>query len=126
MLRARLTSIRGPDGLAIAPVTDSPGPRAVFDSLFLPAAARHAYQERFLGASLRIEVKLPPPEPPGPQLLAVDVADRQRRRKTWQENVDRYALPEGASVHVDVEGSLELRQMLGEHGQTRSETARAA
>ncbi len=38
------------------------------------------------------------------RLVAEDVGDRQRRRKTWQQNVDRYALPSGAKVRVVVAG----------------------
>jgi len=110
----------------VTPVTDAPGPRAVHDSLFLPAEARHAYQARFLGGSVRIEVELPPPDPPRPRLLADDVADRQRRRKTWTQNLERYALPEKARVFVTVEGSPALRQMFGDNEQSRPQTARAA
>ncbi len=57
---------------------------------------------------------------PQPHLVAVDVADRQRRRKTWAQNVDRYALPAGATVHVNVAGSTALRNMLGEPDRARS------
>lgn len=119
-LRARLVRLRGRGGPTITPITDSPGPRAVHDSLFLPAVARQLYRERFAGASMRIEVELPPPEKPRPRLLADDVADRQRRRKTWAQNVERYALPEGARVHVEVEGSEVLRGMLGETDRLRA------
>ena len=47
-------------------------------------------------------------------LVAADVADRQRRRKTWEQNVARYALPEGARVQLTVAASSEVRHMLGD------------
>ncbi|MBU0610114.1 MAG: hypothetical protein KKI08_19670 [Armatimonadetes bacterium] len=125
-LRARLTEVRCNGNRTIIPVAEAPGPRAVHDSLFLPARARQAFSARFSGASMRIEVELPPPEPLRPMLLADDVADKQRRRKTWEQNVARYALPEGTRISVEVEGSPELRQMLGEHDPPRGQSTRVA
>jgi len=113
-LRARLKSIRKRLNVTIAPITASPGPWAVVDSLFLPAAARQGFESSFLGASMRIDVQIPPPQPPRPRLVADGVPERQRRRKSWQENLHRYALPEGARVRVEAEGSLLFRAMLGE------------
>jgi len=54
-------------------------------------------------------------------LVAVAVADRQRRRKTSPQNVDRYALPDGAHVRVEVAASDALRRMLGERQPKRAE-----
>jgi hypothetical protein len=113
-LRTRLVRLRRHRPPAIAPITDAPGPTAVVDSLFLPAVARQAFERCFLRSSMRIKVELPPPEPPRPRLVAADVADRQRRRKTWEQNLKRYALPERARVRVEVEGAPALRVMLGE------------
>ena len=115
-LRERLLLVRGEDGGGF-PIEDIPvssGPRAIADALFLPARARHTFRECFAGATLRIEVELPPPEAPRPRLVAMDLSDRQRRRRTWQQNVDRYALAEGAKVRVEVAGGSTLRSMLGE------------
>ena len=125
-MRARLTQVRGNGNRTITPVTEAPGLLAIHDSLFLPARARQAFSARFFGASMRIEVKLPPPEPLRPMLLADDVADKQRRRKTWEQNVARYALPEGTRISVEVEGSPELRQMLGQHDPPRGQSTRVA
>ena len=116
-LRERLDLVRGKsedDAHTIEPVTTPPGPLAVAGPRFLPARARRDFRDCFLASTLRIRVDLPPPEPPRPRLVAVDVGDRQRRRKTWQQNVDRYALPVGTKVHVEVAGGAALRQMLGD------------
>lgn len=125
-LRRRQALFRGklenPHPTLIEPIDSRPGLCAVTDSLFLPAMARHTFQAVFLGATLRIKVELPVPDPPGPRLVAVDVADRQHRRKTWEQNVDRYALPDGAKVQVDVSGSLTLRRMFGEKQRSKMAT----
>ena len=111
-LRERLEVVRGQGGGTIVPVTAAPGPREVCDSLLLPAEARHVHADCFLGASVRIEVELPPPEPPQPRLVARDRADKQRRRKTWGDNLARYALPEEARVDASFEGSEALERLL--------------
>jgi len=59
-----------------------------------------------------VDLELPPPEPPRPRLLARDVADRQRRRETWTQKRQRYALPAGANVRLTVEGGHRLTQLL--------------
>ena len=120
-LRERLAIVRSHSDSqqAIWPVDRRPGPYAVAESLFLPARARQAFAASFLGATLRIEVELPEPQKV-PHLVALDVADRQRRRKTWEQNVERYALPEPAVVRVDVAGSATLRRMLGERQRAKA------
>ena len=85
--------------------------------------ARQVFAERFERGTLWVEVMRPPPAPTRPRLVAVDVADRQRRRKTWEQNLARYALPEGAEVHIEVAGTPVLRQMIGEPIQPRLEFA---
>jgi hypothetical protein len=114
-LRHRLSLIRErPLPRTIEPIRDRSGPRTVVDTLFLPAEARHVFAEVFLGATLRVHVDIPPQNKQQPRLLAIDVADRQRRRKTWAQNVERNELPHDAKVHVEVAGSRLLRTMLGE------------
>ena len=114
-LRRRLAAIRRPTcSVAIEPVDRQPGPHAVAHSLFLPARARQAFLATFARATLRIEVDLPESDKPRPRLVALDTADQQRRRKTWAQNVDRYALPPGSNVRVAVSGSPALRRLLGE------------
>ena len=121
-LRERLAVVRAGSSAppAIQPIDTEPGLAEIADSLFLPATARHSYRATFRGATLKIEVERPALEPPWPRLVAVDVADRQRRRLTWAQNVDRYALPAGTKVRVEVAGSLTLRRMLGEERRHRA------
>ena len=127
-LRERMALVRRSrtDPASIEPIDSPPGPHAVADSLFLPARARQAFAATFSGASLRIEVELPEPDAPQPRLVAVDAADRQRRRKTWAQNVDRYALPDGATVRMEVAGSARLRIMLGERRRSKIASGCAA
>lgn len=117
-LRARLKRARrsaDTPPTRIAPVPGAPGPRAVHDALFLPARARQAFRSTFRTATLHVEVQLPPPRR-GPHLVALDVGDRQRRRRTWEQNLARHALPDDARVRIDVAAGPELRHMLGDLG----------
>ena len=115
-LRARLSKTRGKDDAPRTPVAAVPGtagPRAVRDALFLPAKARHAHRALFEQVTLRVEVG-GTERPARPALVAVDTADRQRRRKTWSENVARHALAPGARVSMDVACGAALRGWLGD------------
>jgi len=113
-LRDRLTRVGRPSHPpAIQPIRDEPGPCDALDTLFLPAEARHAFEQVFQGATLRVHVDVPPQNRQRPRLLAIDVADRQRRRKTWAQNVERNELPYDATVQVEVAGSRSIRTMLG-------------
>lgn len=122
-LRARLARVRRKGDAPprrVEPTAGTPGPRAVQDALFLPARARQLFLSTFEGATLHVDVELPPIKR-HPHLVALDVAHRQRRRKTWEQNLARHALPDGARVRVDVAARPELRRMLGdsahrEHG----------
>ena len=122
-LRARLTLVRehAPMPANVPGKSDTSAARAVTDSLFLPAAARHVDTDVYRGATLRVEVEVPPAPPPRPRLVAADVGNRQRRRKTWSQNLDRYALPDATRVRVEVAGSAALRARLGQ--QARSAAA---
>jgi len=122
-LRERLAHVRALRDVpaTIEAIEAPPGSHAVETPLFLPAMARQVFAARFTQATLNVEVGLPDAKPPRPRLVAVDAADRQRRRKTWTQNLERYALPAQARVDVVVAGSDTLRQMLGER---RRSTAR--
>jgi len=116
-LRERLRRVRTrePEGVGVAQLPRSnPGPRMAIESMFLPAEARRAYQRTFLGATLHIEVERPSRGSAAPTLLAFDPAARQRRRKTWDQNLARYQLQQGARVRVDVAAAPALRAMLGD------------
>ncbi len=90
------------------------------EALFLPAAARHLYSAAFIGASTRIEVIFPPPALVRPALLALDLGHRQRRRKTWEQNIARYALPGDVKVHFEIESGETLREILGQERRPKS------
>jgi hypothetical protein len=116
-LGERLALLRGKttgDTQPIEPITTRPGRMTAVDPLFLPARARGVSADCLLGATFRIDVERGPPERPRPRLVAADIADRQRRRKTWQQNVARYALPSSAKVRVEVAGRQVLRELLGD------------
>jgi hypothetical protein len=118
-VRELLAQVRRP-GTArsrIAPIPLAPGPLDPVVAPFLPAEARHVFREVFLGATLHVALSVPPPEPPGPRLVAPDAARRQRRRQSWAQRVARYALPAASQVQLHVAGSDALRTMLGESGE---------
>jgi hypothetical protein len=115
-IRARLQRIRTPleEAATVTSIDAKPGPLVAMEALFLPAAARSSFCSVFLGATLHVTVEIAPREPDRPRLLAIDAADRQRRRKTWQQNVDRNAAAKGTKVHVEVAAGPVLRRMLGD------------
>ena len=110
-LRSRLESIRATQ--TALPDIDPPGPWEATEALFLPAAARHLYSAAFVGASARLEVKFPPPTLVAPPLLAIDGGHRQRRRKTWEQNLARYAQVGDVKIHFEIECGEALREILG-------------
>lgn len=119
-LRRRLHRIRTPRNATVSPIDTTPGPRAVQHALFLPASARQVFAALFRDTTLRVQVKRAPPEPERPRLVASDDADRQRRRKTWDQNVDRYALPADTEVSLEVAGGDALRRLLGQPSRTHT------
>lgn len=114
-LGKRLKRVRGPDAQPTrpSPASSEPGSRAVHDALFLPARARQAFRATLAAATLHVEVHLPAPKR-RPHFVALDVGDRQHRRKTWEQNLARHALPEDARIQIDVAAGPALRQMLGD------------
>jgi len=114
-LRARLARTRRKTDeprTQLGAVVEVPGPRAVRDALFLPARARQLHRALFARATLRVEVDNPVTTPTL-TLLAEDTADRQRRRKTWEQNVARHTLPETARVTLEIACHHDLRGWLG-------------
>ena len=112
-LRKRRAQLRAAPKLAISPVAVAPGPQLLHHPLFLPAEARRVLRECFDGAALRIELELPPPVPPRPRHIAVDEADRQHRRRTWAQKLERYALPAGTHVDLAFIGGHRLHGLFG-------------
>lgn len=95
------------------PATAPPGGNHVHTPLFRPAETRGRVNRSTLGLTVYVRVELPGPPIPHPALLSRGVADRQHRRRTWQEHLDRYALPAGSRVTLTVAGSPDLASILG-------------
>ena len=110
-LRSRLESIRGTQ--TALPDIDPAGAWEATEALFLPAAARHLYSAAFVGTTARIEVKFPPPTLVAPALLAIDAGHRQRRRKTWEQNLERYTQVGDVTINFEIECGEALREILG-------------
>lgn len=114
-LRKRLAEARGKAApsrrVKIAPIDTQAGLHAAIGPRFLPAEARRRFREMFAELTLRVEVELPPPEPPRPRLVAADEAGRQHRRVTWAQRTASNALPEGAVVRLDISGHRDLRML---------------
>jgi hypothetical protein len=95
----------------IAPLTPVLAVLAVLPSLFLPAIARRLLRDAASGLLVAVTVTAPPSRP-RPVLLAESVAHKQHRRKTWKQNLERYALEPDAAVQIEITGSNELRRLL--------------
>jgi len=121
-LRQRLARVRAPAEPTIIPLADEPGPQLIHPSLLLPAEARRACRECCKGAAVHVDLELPPPASPHPRLVAVDLAHRQRRRETWVQKLNRYALAEAAVVRLTIEGGQRLAQLLGVDEGEREQT----
>ena len=120
-VRARLSAVRS--HRSVPWIVPPAGAQTVSVARFLPAMARQVFAERFAQGTLWVSVERPPPPRPRPRLVAADEADRQRRRKTWAQNLARYALPDTATVHITVAGTPALRRMIREPEQQRSKFA---
>ena len=81
-------------------------------SLFLPAAARNAFDDLVHDLATTVTVELPEDPIPFPTLLARSAADRQHRRLTWTQHRERYALPDGAEVDITFAGGGRLVALL--------------
>jgi len=116
VMRERLAEVRRVAAEADKAPTDPSWPPealTVLPSLFLPARARQAFDALFVNARVCVEFTEPEAPPPRLQLVADSPAQRQRRRMTWQQNLDRYALDDNTSVAVEVSGGLNIERSLG-------------
>jgi len=100
--------------------SSSDGGLSCLPSLFLPAAARHVFDDLVQDLASYITVTLPSAPIPHPALLARAAADRQHRRLTWTQHHERYALPDGADIDITLAGGGRLVALL------RGAAARAA
>lgn len=116
VLRKRLGRVRAKPktarGTVPKPISDEPGLHAVMAPRFLPREARKAFEELFVGASVRVVVDAPAARQSRLRLVADSEAERQARRQTWEQRVARYALAEEATVEVDVATDREIRRWL--------------
>jgi len=98
-------------------ITQQPAPSpvyAVLPSLFLPAKARQIATKAMSGVSMNVTYYIPPLSP-SPVLLASSVEEKQQRRCTWTKNAERYALPPGAKVHLEIVGDESVRYLLNHY-----------
>jgi hypothetical protein len=101
-LPSGLSANSAPSPLIMRP-DDPAGPFAVVPPLLLPAPLRATAREAFGSLGVRIETVVPRREPRHPA-LASSSAERQHRRLTWQQRVQRNALGPGASVSIYFDG----------------------
>ena len=85
----------------------APGSAQISVAPFLPAAARQAFRSASEALVFGINVKQPVVEPTHPY-LATTPEERQRRRATWTQRLQWYALPEGSQARVVVHGGAAL------------------
>ena len=112
--------------VTIEPIGEPEGPCEIAESLFLPARARQGFRDLFRGATLHIPHTVPSTPAARSGLVAPNTAGRQRRRKTWAENVARYALPDGAKVSVRISGRPALGDWLRGGSAANDQVGKAA
>jgi len=88
------------------------GPYAIHDSLFLPATARKLFCSSLYHTTIFIDLQVAESPSPSPKLVASSVEARQRKRLTWTQNRQRYALPEGSMIQMTIEGGEKLSSLL--------------
>jgi len=88
------------------------GKRDVVVAPLLPAKARGLFHEALASVEMHVTIDMPEPPPLRPRLISSGAAERQCRRKTWEERWLLNQLPDGASVSVQVGGSALLSRML--------------
>ncbi len=94
------------------PISTSAPALECLSSLFLPATARHVFDDLVHDLATYVTVELPEDPIPFPALLAGSVRDRQHRRLTWTQHRERYALPDGAEVDITFAGGGRLAALL--------------
>jgi len=74
---------------------------ALTTPLFLPAEARKVFREEVTGAVISVDLTVPPREPPV-RLVADSSAQRQHRRKTWQQRLEYNAPLPGTEAKTTI------------------------
>ena len=96
----------------LAPTAPVDAQYAVVPVGFLAAEASKRFRQSTSELCVRVVVCFPDGGPRQPVLVAESQAERQHRRKTWAENLARYALPKGTSVRVDYSGGSDAHALL--------------
>jgi len=87
------------------PSQASAGPLPARWPLLLPTVLSHAFAQLCLTVQIVISVFLPQPQPPLPPYIASGPAQRQRRRHTWQQRLERNRLPSATTVRIELHGA---------------------
>ncbi|MBM4346300.1 MAG: hypothetical protein FJ100_23235 [Deltaproteobacteria bacterium] len=93
------------------PEPTTPPPGALRLPQLIPVVLIRLWLDIVRGVELRVTVDVPPPPPKQPAYIASTPAQRQRRRHTWAQRRQRFALDPRARV------SLDLRRAHGLTGQ---------
>ena len=105
--RLKSLSWRPPDLLP-----HDPPKLAVAPPFLLPAQLRKVSRGVTRPIVADVHLDLPPRRPKPSPVLALSVADRQKRRLTWDERLRWNELPEGACIEIRLFGSRDIRQLL--------------
>ena len=126
-LKKRLSAVRSVDNAAqrrhVKPARS--GPYEVVVAPLLPAKARGLLRAALATVAMHVTVEVPEPPPRRSQLISAGAAERQCRRKTWEERWLDNQLPDGSSVDVRAAGS-ELALAMLERRSDGAELARSA
>lgn len=92
------------------------GPWAIAPPTFLQTVARDTFRDATAAIWPTISVHLPDRTPGQHPQLVSDAATRQRRRLTWTQRTERYALPRDAVVSVGLAGGARLAPLFRSFG----------
>jgi hypothetical protein len=87
------------------PPPSSAGPLPARWPMLLPSVLSHAFAQLCLSLQIVISVLLPDPQPPLPPYIALGPAQRQRRRRTWQQRLERGRLPSQTFLLIELHGA---------------------
>ena len=87
---------------------------AVMPPMLLPAELRKAIQKVIRVMEIHVRVGLPKNRNKPSPVMAVSVADRQRRRLTWEQRLRWNELPDDASVEVQLLAPAAVREMIAQ------------
>jgi hypothetical protein len=82
--------------------------------MLLPAELRKAIQKVIRVMEIHVRVGLPKNRNKPSPVMAVSVADRQRRRLTWEQRLRWNELPDDASVEVQLLAPAAVREMIAQ------------